>query len=88
MLPTFDERINARQFATSGGELDLMQEICELAEERLTTEEVKNEILLRTDKWGNNVWQDASQEGIVDMLQKTWDFFKRNSTHSYRYADL
>jgi len=54
-----------------------MQEIWELAEEELTTEEIKNELLLRTDKWGNNVGQEVAQEGILDMLQEKWECIKR-----------
>ena len=33
-------------FAAYGGELDAMQKIWECAKERLTTEEIKNEMLL------------------------------------------
>ena len=77
MLRTFEEIINAWNFVTSEGELHLMQEIWELAEEELTTEEIKNELLLRTDKWGNNVGQEVAQEGILDMLQEKWECIKR-----------
>jgi hypothetical protein len=29
-------------------------------------------MLLHTDKWENGVWQEGVQEGILDMLLKTW----------------
>jgi len=40
----------------------------ELAKERLTTEKIKNEILLRTDSEGRNVWHIASYWGQLDVM--------------------
>ena len=37
-------------------------------------------MLLATDKWGNNVWQEAAQEGILDILQKSWEWAEENLT--------
>ena len=47
-----------------------------MAKERLTTEEIKNEMLLRTDSKGRNVWQIAAFCGRVDVLQKIREFSK------------
>jgi len=59
-------------FAAYGGELDIFCEIWECAEEILTTQEIKHEMLLRTEKWRNGVWQEGVREGILEMLLKTW----------------
>jgi len=37
-----------------------MQKMCELAQEKLTTEEIKNEMLLRTDIKGRNAQHNAA----------------------------
>ena len=29
-------------------------------------------MLLRTEKWGNSVWQEGVQKVILEMLLKTW----------------
>jgi len=43
----------------------MLWEMWECAEESLTAQEIKHEMLLRTDKCGNGVWQE-------EMLLKTW----------------
>ena len=40
----------------------------------------ENNLLLATYKWGNNVWQEAAQEGILDLLQKSWEWAEENLT--------
>ena len=42
----------------------------ELAKERLTTEEIKNEMLLRTDFKGRTACQEAAYCGKLDILHK------------------
>jgi len=42
LLHTHGEGRNAWHIAAFGGEVDVMQKIWELAEERLTTEEIQN----------------------------------------------
>ena len=49
LLRTDNDGMTGWHEAAFGGELDLMLKIWEWAKERLTTEEIKNEILLRTD---------------------------------------
>ena len=43
-----------------------------MAKESLTTEEIKNEILLRTDGEGRNAWHIAAYNCILDVIQKIW----------------
>jgi len=42
------------------GRLDLMQKLWELAQEKLAAEEIKNEMLLRTDIKGRKAWHNAA----------------------------
>jgi len=56
--------------------LDLVQKILELAKGRLTTEDIKNIMLLRTDHTGRNVWHIAANEGKLDTVQKIWEWAK------------
>jgi len=55
--------MNVWHIATYSGKLDVMQWLWVLAKERLTTEEIKNEILLGTDREGRNVWQLPAYSG-------------------------
>jgi len=48
-----------------------MQKIWELAKERLTTEEIENELFLCTDR-RRNAWNVAAFEGKLDIMQKIW----------------
>jgi hypothetical protein len=66
--------------AAFGGELDVRQKIWEWAEERLTTEEIKNELLLGTDHEGRNPWQLAAYLGKRDVMQIIWDFAEEKLT--------
>jgi hypothetical protein len=53
--------------------LDLLKKILDLAKENLTTEEIKNSLLLATDSKGNTAWQLAANRGKLDLLQKILD---------------
>jgi len=64
--------------ATHGGELEIMEKIWELAKERLTTEEIKHEMLLRTDREGRNAWHIAAHRGKLDAIENIWDLAKRD----------
>ena len=33
-----------------------------------------------TYKMGHNIWQKAAQVGILDMLQKTWEWVEKKPT--------
>jgi len=57
-----------------------MQEIWEWAKERQTTEETKNEMLLRTEHEGRNAWHVAACWGILDVMQIVWDWAKGRLT--------
>ena len=50
LLRTDREGWNTWLIATIQGEVDAMREIWQLANESLTTEVIKNELLLRTDR--------------------------------------
>jgi len=49
-----------------------MGEIWELAKERPTSEEMKNEILLRTDREGRNAWLNGAFGGKVEAMGEIW----------------
>jgi len=48
-----------------------MQEVLGLVEENLTTQEIKKLNVITHRQWGNNIWQEVAQEGVLDMLQRT-----------------
>jgi len=56
------------------GELDVMKEIWELAKEILTTEEIKNEMVLSTHSSGRDAWLIVSFRGNLDVMQKIWEW--------------
>jgi hypothetical protein len=58
-----------------------MQKLWDLAKEKLTTEEIKNEMLLRTDNEGRTAWHLAAYRGQKDVKQKLWDWAKGNLQH-------
>jgi len=62
------------------GQLDVVQKMGKLAKERLTTEDIKNEMLLRTDHTGRNVWHIAANEVKLVTVQKVWDWAKERLT--------
>jgi len=72
--------VNAWHIAAFWGNLDVMQRLWELAKERLTTEEIKNEMLLRTDGEGRNVWHIAAYWGKLDVMQRFWVLAKKRLT--------
>jgi len=50
-----------------------MAQIWVLAKERLTTEEMKNAMLLRTDREGRNAWVNAAFGGKVEAMRDIWE---------------
>jgi len=52
----------------------------ELAKERLTTEEIKNEMILRTDGERRNVSHIAVLRGKVEAMRKICDLSKKRLT--------
>jgi hypothetical protein len=57
-----------------------MNWLWELAKERLTTEEIKNEMLLRTDGEGWTAWHIAAFRGKLDVMHKIWELVKKRPT--------
>jgi hypothetical protein len=49
-----------------------------MAREKLTREELKNEMLLRTDIEGRTAWQLAACGGKADVLRGIYEMAKRN----------
>ena len=49
---------------STGGNLDTLQEVWEYSEEKLTTEEVNNTLLLDKDRKGKTTWHLAAQGAI------------------------
>ena len=47
-----------------------------MAKERLTTEVIKNEMLLRTDVKGWNAWHIAAYWGKLDLMKGLWELAK------------
>jgi len=43
------------------------------ADEELTTEEIKNKLLLGTDSEGKTAWHLAAEKRNLDTLQKVWE---------------
>jgi predicted small metal-binding protein len=59
---------------------NVMQKIWEWAKKELRTEEIKNEMLLRTDNTGRTAWHFAACRGEQDVMQKIWDMAKEKLT--------
>ena len=57
-----------------------MREIGELAKERLTTEQIKNVILLRTDGEGRNAWNIAAIGDKVEAMREIRKLAKERLT--------
>jgi ankyrin repeat protein len=58
------------------GKLDVMQVLWESAKENLTTEEIKNNLLLATDSHGQTACHVAAHYGELDIMQKLLDLAK------------
>ena len=48
-----------------------------MAKVRLTTEEIKNEMILCTDGEGRNAWHIAAFSDEVDEMQRLWELAKK-----------
>ena len=80
LLFTDDQGVTSWQLAAYEGELNIMQNKWEWAERKLTTEEIKNEILLRTDDEGMTAWQLAAYRVKLDVMQKVWELAEEKLT--------
>ena len=52
----------------------------DMAEEKLTTEEINNKLLLATHNMGRIVWHVAAELGTLEILQKIWEWAKAKLT--------
>jgi ribosomal protein S24E len=50
--------------------------VCQWAEEKLTTEEINNKLLLGTDKEGMSARHLAAEWGNSETLQQLWEWAK------------
>ena len=62
------------------GKVDVIHKIWDLPKERLTTKEIRNELLLRTDGEGSNAWHTEAYEGKLDVIKKILELVKARLT--------
>ena len=55
---------------TGRGTLEILQKFWEWANEKLSTEELNNKLLLATDNFGRTVFHIATYQGRLEILQK------------------
>ena len=66
--------------AVKCGGLELLQKVWEWANEKLTSEELNNILLLATDDEGRNVFHMAAKCGRIEVLQKVCKWAKDKVT--------
>jgi len=66
--------------AAEWGKLEELQKVREWAEEKLTTEEIKNKLLLHTDNEGRTALHIYAQMGNLEALQKVWEWAEKKIT--------
>jgi ankyrin repeat protein len=62
------------------GNVDVLQEISDLAKNYLATEEIQNNVLITTNNKGNTAWHFAAMSGNVDVLQEISDLANNHLT--------
>jgi len=62
--------------AAERGKLEILQKVWEWANEQLTGEEIKTNLLLATDCRGRTVLYMAAEHGKLVTLQKVWEWAK------------
>jgi len=60
------------------GHVETLQKVRELAEKKLTTEEISNKFLFVTDSDGMTAWHRAAKCGLLEILQKQWEWAEQN----------
>ena len=65
-------------YSNTGGQRIYNAEIAEFCDEKLTTGEIKNEMLLHTDSKGRNAWHIAALRSHVDVSVKCGCRLKRH----------
>jgi hypothetical protein len=53
-----------------------MQKIWDWAKDKLATEEIKNEMLLRSDNEGSTTWHLTACVGKINVLKGIWEVAK------------
>jgi hypothetical protein len=66
--------------AAERGILETLQKVREWANEQLTAEELKTNLLLATDSKGRTVLLMAALHGKLDIFQKVWKWAKEQLT--------
>jgi len=83
LLGTDSEGRTAWQLATEEGNLDIFKKVWEWAEEKLTTEEIKNK-LLDTDIEGRTALLMAAQMDNLEELQKVREWAEKLTTEGIK----
>jgi hypothetical protein len=73
-------RENRLASCSTPGPKYVMHKIWDWAKEKLTTEEIKNEMLLHTDNDGRTTWETAAYLGQQAVMQNIWVLAKENLT--------
>jgi len=60
--------------------LEILQKVWEWANEKLTTEEIINKLLLATDKWRRTVFHMEADQGRLEILEKVWEWANEKLT--------
>ena len=66
--------------AAKEGNLDILLKVWDWPQEKVTTEEINNKLLLATDNEGMTAWHWAAREGNLDILQKLWNWAEEKIT--------
>jgi len=66
--------------AARNGQLDVLQKTWDWAKQNLTRQELKENLLLATDRDKNTAWDLAAEMGQLDILQRIWEWAKENLT--------
>jgi ankyrin repeat protein len=66
--------MTAWHWAACNGKLDVLLKVWNWAEEKLTTEELNNKLLLATDKEGWTAWHYAAHECYLYILLRVWEW--------------
>ena len=59
--------------AADRGYIMVSQKLWKWAEEKLTTDRIRNEILFRTDPYGRTILHMAEKWSKLDIMQEMWD---------------
>jgi hypothetical protein len=73
-------RETAWNLAAERDNVEVIQKIWEWSQEKLTTEEIKNNLLLRTDREGRTAWKNAAHRGKIDVMLKIWELAEEKLT--------